>query len=247
MATIYISKNPNAQGTPESDLIVDTDAGRRTFGFGGDDTIYGEGGNDEIFGNEGKDNLRGGSGNDTLYGGRDDDEIDGDGEDDILFGNLGNDVLRGGNGNDQLFGGRGNDDLKGGDGDDLLSGDLGFDLLIGGPGRDTFVLSNTNDGSFDYIDDFVLGQDVIRLGAGLTFSNLQISTIAEAGLSAKTLQESFGRSNGFSWLRITVLSDSDLVIRVRGSNQILAVVNNFGSFGSSPLTPSDFTAASFVS
>lgn len=236
MASIFIPLNPNAQGTPESDTIADGDSGRRTFGFGGDDVISGEGGNDEIFGNEGKDFLLGGAGSDTVYGGRDDDSIFGDEENDILFGNLGNDALLGDSGSDQLFGGRGNDDLNGEAGDDLLSGDLGFDDLTGGGGRDTFVLSNTNDNSFDYIDDFVVGQDVIRLGAGLTFSNLQVSTITQAGLSARTL------SNNFS---LRFFRDSDLVIRVRGSNQILAVVGS--GFSSSGVTPSQFTAASFTS
>ena len=244
MAIISVLNNPDAQGTSGADTIYDTDLGRRTLGLGGNDEIFGEGGNDEIFGNEGNDTIFGGLGEDSLYGGRGDDVIygrvqlgPGESNGNFLFGNLGQDTLWGNDGNDQLFGGRENDYLSGNLGNDFLSGDLGFDVLVGGSGLDTFAISPLADNSFDYITDCVPGQDVIQLGGGLTFDNLVISTVAQAGLVASEVRKNFSS--------LSSVSPSDVVIRVKGSGQILAV---FDLTGSSPLlTPQSFTASNFVS
>ena len=81
---------------------------------------------------------------------------------DILLGEGGSDILIGADGNDQLFGGEGSDNLLGGAGDDLLDGGPGTDVLMGGDGDDLFVLANPD--SFDYIIDFVAGEDLVLQG-----------------------------------------------------------------------------------
>jgi len=245
MALISILNNPEAQGTSESDTIYDVDSGRRTLGLGGNDQIFGEGGNDEIFGNEGNDSIFGGLGEDSLYGGRGDDVIygrvqlgTGESNSNFLFGNLGKDTLWGSAGNDQLFGGRDNDYLYGDLGDDFLSGDLGFDVLVGSVGTDTLAISPLADNSFDYITDFKPGEDVIRLGGGLTFDNLVISTLPQAGLVARDVEKNFSGLAPFTF------KQSDLVIRIKGSGQILAVLDFTGT---SPfLTPQSLTPESFT-
>ena len=245
MARINISDNPNAQGTDSDDVITDTDNGRRTFGFGGNDFINGFGGNDELFGNLGRDTLQGGAGSDTLYGGQDGDELSGGLDNDLIFGNLGTDDLTGDRGDDRMFGGRDNDRISGGDGDDFLSGDGGFDILTGGAGRDTFVVQNelaTN--SFDHLFDFVPGEDKIALGSGLSFNDLQISTITREANNRENnalLDRQFAPWSG----AIAIQNSRDLLITVRSTGRTIARLDNqpVGFL----ITPASVTAADFIS
>ncbi|MEG4837647.1 calcium-binding protein, partial [Microcoleus sp. B9-D4] len=85
----------------------------------------------------------------------------------------GADILGGCAGNDTLFGGADNDTLTGGKGNDLLDGGMGNDSLIGGSGNDIFALKAGE--GFDIIADFTLGQDLIGLSGGLSFSQLEIT------------------------------------------------------------------------
>jgi hypothetical protein len=143
--------------------------------LGGNDTIQGSVDGEVINGNQGFDQIFGGGGNDNLFGGQDGDVIDGGVGDDILFGNLGADIITGGDGNDNLFGGKDNDNLSGDLGNDILSGDFGIDTLTGGGGSDIFVLG-IGGGGADVITDFQDGADLMQLPAGLTFSNLRVTT-----------------------------------------------------------------------
>lgn len=143
--------------------------------LGGNDTIQGSVDGEVINGNQGFDQIFGGGGNDNLFGGQDGDVIDGGVGDDILFGNLGADIITGGDGNDNLFGGKDNDNLSGDLGNDILSGDFGIDTLTGGGGSDIFVLG-IGGGGADIITDFQDGADLMQLPAGLTFSNLRVTT-----------------------------------------------------------------------
>lgn len=145
-----------------------TDQGDVITGSILDDHIDGLAGNDRIIGRKGNDWLQGGQGNDTLIGGLGHDLLEGGDQRDVLNGNNGHDSLNGGNGNDTLRGGKGRDVLMGGAGDDLL---------VGGPGRDTFVLT-ANWGS-DRIADFRDVQDLIKLGDGITFADLNISQVGK--------------------------------------------------------------------
>ncbi|OCQ95180.1 calcium-binding protein [Limnothrix sp. PR1529] len=244
MARIEIATNPNAQGTPEDDFILDTDAPRRTLGLAGNDQISGRGGNDELFGNLGRDTLSGESGFDTIYGGQDADTIDGGLDDDVLFGNLGIDVLTGDRGNDQLFGGRDGDLLDGGLGDDTLSGDLGFDVLFGGAGRDVFVLQEEiATDTYDFIDDFISGEDKISLPAGLTFADLQLSTLREAQVNPRFVERQFEPFSTFC--SICAGADQQILLRVRSTGRTLAVIDQRPS-PLLPVTPASLTAADFI-
>ncbi len=141
------------------------------LGTNGDDILTGDSANNVLMGMRGNDSLDGGLGNDSVFGGKGSDTILGNGGDDALFGNRGADILNGDDGNDILYGGKG---------DDLLTGGLGIDTLIGGMGVDKFLLS-TNSGT-DTITDFEVGQDLLVLGNGLTFSQLTIAEDSGATL-----------------------------------------------------------------
>jgi hypothetical protein len=143
--------------------------------LGGNDTVQGAVDSELINGNQGFDQIFGGGGDDTIFGGQEDDVIDGGVGDDILFGNLGADIITGGDGNDNLFGGKDNDNLSGDLGNDILSGDFGIDTLTGGGGSDIFILG-IGGGGADLITDFQDGADLMQLPAGITFSNLRVTT-----------------------------------------------------------------------
>lgn len=108
-------------------------------------TIYGKGGNDVIYGRGGNDKLTGDLGDDKVYGE---------------------------NGNDLLYGGFGRDLLSGGIGDDTLIGGFDDDIYIGGSGKDIFtsVSLYTNIPGYDTIQDFVKGQDKIRIAKQVSWS-----------------------------------------------------------------------------
>ncbi|MDJ1173065.1 S8 family serine peptidase [Roseofilum capinflatum] len=162
-------------GTPENDLIVETQENDIIWGLAGEDIIASNAGNDELYGNQGNDVLLGGRGADSIWGGQDDDLIVGNPDADYVNGNLGNDTVHGGQGDDCVRGGQGNDWVSGDRGNDILYGDLGNNTLVGGPGEDLFVLGSGE----DVILDFTPGQDKIGLAPGVTFDSLQVSQRGE--------------------------------------------------------------------
>jgi predicted extracellular nuclease len=99
---------------------------------------------------------------------------------DLALGEDGPDILVGLDGNDSLFGGAGSDRLVGGDGDDLLDGGPGRDILIGGDGADQFALFDP--GSFDFIVDFVAGEDTVLLGVPASGDELRVVDNGSAAL-----------------------------------------------------------------
>ena len=154
---------------------------------------------EEIPGTRRDDLLNGNNGNDTIIGGKGNDTIFGSNGDDLLNGDRGADLIVGGNGNDTLDGGKNKDTLIGSNGDDLLNGDRGADLIEGGDGNDTLnggknsdtlvggsgidvYIINTQSGT-DLVQDFELGQDVIGLGDGISFSELIITGEDDAFIS----------------------------------------------------------------
>ncbi|SDJ01426.1 VCBS repeat-containing protein [Bradyrhizobium sp. Rc2d] len=82
-------------------------------------------------------------------------------------GSVGHDTITGvfnifgSNFNDTIVGSASNDGLSGSGGNDTLDGRAGNDFLSGGAGADTFVYASG--GGFDFIQDFVHGQDKIDL------------------------------------------------------------------------------------
>ena len=162
------------------------------------DLLAGTPEDDLIFGLMGTDTIAGNSGNDSIFGGKQSDLIDGNSGQDSLFGDLDNDIINGGEGNDFLVGGKGSDSISGNSGNDVLSGDRDTDILIGGDGADLFVLRRyaeadpfrTSGGvslaNADVIADFTPGTDLIGLGEGLSFSDLNI---LEAGINWRRLDK----------------------------------------------------------
>ena len=122
----------------------------------------GPGNNNYTDNNQGN-SIYGEDGNDTIYG---------RGGDDRLLGDYGNDKLYGEDGNDKLYGGVGSDLLNGGKGNDELIGGFGNDTYVGGAGRDIFtsVSLYTNVPGYDTIQDFVKGQDKIRIAGQVSWS-----------------------------------------------------------------------------
>ncbi|MEP6518752.1 DUF4394 domain-containing protein [Microcoleus vaginatus] len=209
------------RGTAQADLLAGTPE---------DDLIFGLMGNDTIAGN---------SGNDSIYGGKQSDLIEGNSGQDSLFGDLENDTINGGEGNDFLVGGKGSDSISGNSGNDVLSGDRDTDILIGGDGADVFVLRRyaeadpfrTSGGvslaNADAIADFVPGTDLIGLGEGVSFSDLNI---LEAGndtvIQDRVTGEFFATLRG---------------VRQSAINQA-SFTNNIGSVVPNPPPPARTTA-----
>ncbi len=129
-------------------------------GSGFDDMLTGDDGANLLSGMAGADVLDGGDGCDTLSGGRDDDQ------------------LYGGKGVDRLWGSLGADALDGGGGADMLSGGAGDDVLTGGAGADTFQFLGTDGDGADWITDFAGGVDLIFIGGGVAFDDLQLTWVA---------------------------------------------------------------------
>lgn len=177
--------NNSIHGGAESADLIEGGAGNDNLSGGvgnGNDTIRAGSGDDVVYGWGGNDGLYGGTGNDTIHAGFGIDYLEGNEGDDYLSGEEGNDEMDGGSGLDLMFGGAGDDWLKGGDGndkieggagDDLLIGNEGSDKLTGGAGADKFMFRTLSDSTgstvnnplvaFDFITDFVKGQDKIDL------------------------------------------------------------------------------------
>ncbi|WP_019499612.1 choice-of-anchor D domain-containing protein [Pseudanabaena sp. PCC 6802] len=190
-------------GTPNPDLLNGLPINSIISGLGGADTI---------FGNQGADQLSGGDGNDLIDGGQ---GID------IINGGIGNDILHGGEDADEIFGSQDND---------VIFGDLGSDKLTGGAGADKFVFervsgaatSTTGGPNFsdaDRIMDFTKGSDLIGLGGGLSFQDLDFILVTRALDSTGTFVNS-------------------TVIRDRLTGEYLGVLR---AIQPNQLTESDFT------
>jgi Ca2+-binding RTX toxin-like protein len=137
---------------------------------------------------------------------------------DILTGGAGNDWLYGYDGNDTLLGGSGNDLLNGGRGRDILDGYGGAgdsDLLLGGSGADLFVLAK-NRQSYYGGDGYATISD---------FSAIEGDRIR---LSGRRSDYTFSLGNG-GFGESTTATSQDLVIRLKSSNDAIAVVQNVAS------------------
>jgi Ca2+-binding RTX toxin-like protein len=134
---------------------------------------------------------------------------------DILTGGAGNDWLYGYDGNDTLLGGSGNDLLNGGRGRDTLDGYGGrgdSDLLIGGTGADLFVLGKNRQG-------YYAGDGYATIA---DFSAIEGDRIR---LSGRRSDYTFSLGNG-GFGESTTATSQDLVIRLKSSNDAIAVVQN---------------------
>lgn len=136
-------------------------------------THVGTEGQDILIGTPEKDAIYGKGGDDRIWSGRQDDVVEGGDGNDLISGQGGNDTLVGSDGADSLYGEAGDDFLEGGSGNDFLLGWKGNDTLVGGAGSDTFVLAPGH--GTDIVADFVIGEDLIGLKQGLTFSDLSVT------------------------------------------------------------------------
>ncbi len=138
-----------------------------------DDQILGGEGDDSLLGNNGQDTLQGDAGNDSLQGGSGDDALNGVDGDDTLDGEDGNDTLFGGENNDVLNGNEGEDDILGENGNDTLNGGEGNDNLWGDAGSDRFIFNSDSDNDFitDFINDFIVADDIIEISSEYGFAN----------------------------------------------------------------------------
>ena len=128
-----------------------------------------------IDGGNGEDIKVGTDANETISGFNSNDQLDGKGGADRLIGGNGDDTLKGGDGADKLYGDRGNDTLQGERGNDFLTGGLGEDTFV----FDSHVMSGTSyHGGTDTIVDFKIGVDHIKLGAGITVTNVTQMLVA---------------------------------------------------------------------
>ena len=128
-----------------------------------DDRLFGNSGLDRLYGDSGNDLLKGGSARDWLYGGSGEDILVAGTGEDYLYGGDDFDILRGNAGDDFLDGGGGNDLLLGGAGNDIFRDEDGVNLLIGGAGRDKFIYRSFNGFQIDYLLDFSLEDDRLRV------------------------------------------------------------------------------------
>lgn len=144
------------------------------------------------------------------------DFISGSNRADTLTGGAGNDFLYGFDGHDTLSGGLGNDILNGGRGRDILTGYGGkgdSDLLIGGAGADVFGLGKrlqiyyTGDGYATIADFNTVEGDRIRLSGQYCDYIFTLGDLTGIG-------------------EPTTATSQDLVIRLKSTNDAIAVVQN---------------------
>lgn len=121
----------------------------------------------------------------------------------------GTDEIIGFNGNDALYGGAGDDSLIDDGGNDTLDGGLGNDMLQGGIGDDVYLfgIGSGADSVYEQ-DESIGGTDTIRLGSGLTSSDLTLM-----------------RNGGYG--------ADDLIVQINATGEQLKVVDFFG-YGSGP-------------
>lgn len=162
-------------GTSGNDMIFAQkfdgtgDRGSQVINAGnGHDVVQARSGNDTVFGGSGNDSIAGGIDNDMLYGGIGNDVIFGGTERDMLFGEAGRDRLEGGRDNDVISGGAHADTVNGGEGEDIFTFAAG-DMVRWNSLTGTAAQRNAN---IDVIDDFVVGEDLIRFEAGSGVTSL---------------------------------------------------------------------------
>jgi len=116
--------------------------------------MWGGAGNDLIYTSEFGDTVGGGSGNDSIYGG---------------------------DGADRIYGGGGDDSIVAGAGNDIIWGSAGSDGITGGDGNDVFAFKDGH--GIDYVRDFSVNDDTLRIVATNTAFNSAEDVIAAASAS----------------------------------------------------------------
>ena len=95
---------------------------------------------------------------------------------DTTMGDAGDNTLRGSQADDALYGMGGQDNLYGNGGNDILNGGTGDDYLVGDAGNDTYLFARGDGQDIIYDIDATPGNtDIIRLGAGITESDIALT------------------------------------------------------------------------
>ncbi len=163
-------------------------------------------GDDQLHGYVSNDTISGGGGRDDILGFGGDDVIDGGNGWDLISGDDGHDKLNGGGGHDGLYGGAGNDTLDGGSENDYLLGDVGADVYLFGKGSGQDTVQNEDN------DALGVNADTIQFAAGINPSDV---------LLARQYSEQI------TW------QNNDLVIRIKGVDDSLRILNYFNADGKS--------------
>ncbi len=145
-----------------STLSVATGGLKITAASGATAAVNGLGGNDTLYANTGTDTLNGLGGNDTFYG------------------SSGSDSLNGSTGNDTFFGGTGTETMAGSSGNNSFFAGTASTAAISATastGNDFYTYSS-GDGGFTITDTG--GTDTLKLGTGLTASNIWLGESANA-------------------------------------------------------------------
>lgn len=179
------------------------------------------------FGTPGQDALVA-SGQQILFGGEGDDTLD-------ATAGKGANRLEGGNGADTVFASS-NDRVFGAAGDDILFAGEGNNQLTGGEGKDQFwLVAGDLPNAANTITDFQSGTDILGLGAGLAFANLDIrQTGSDTTINLKT--------DGVSLATLTGVEASSLSIADFVSTAARPLI--IGHRGASGLRP-EHTLASY--
>jgi Ca2+-binding RTX toxin-like protein len=110
---------------------------------------------------------------------------------DLVLGTSGTNSLNAvdGTGTDTKYDAKsGNDVVIASTGDDLVIGGAGSDYLFGGTGKDTFEFSKfAYAGDHDYIVDFSLNTDVLKVFNGATITSAVASKLADTTMNGKSL------------------------------------------------------------
>ncbi|WP_172599275.1 peroxidase family protein [Rhizobium leguminosarum] len=194
--------NDTLNGLAGDDQLFGGDGNDTLNGGDGNDTLRGGGGNDALNGGNGNDYLDGGDGNDTLTGGAGDDtyaiagggahtiiEQAGGGTDLVLSSvdytlgnNLENLTLTGGGNNDATGNGLANI-LIGNSGNNILNGGTNADSMTGGTGNDTYIVDNTGDSVYEYVNG---GTDIVRTALPTFTLSDNVENLIYTGNSAFT-------------------------------------------------------------
>lgn len=156
-----------------------------------------------INGTEVSDAIQATSTANAVYAYEGNDVVDLNEGDDAGYGGIGNDVVRGLAGSDSIYGQAGDDALYGGDGDDLLDGGTEDDFLVGGSGADTYVFSEGSDLIDENNTSDTSTGDMVVFGDGVSVADVMFSRTGASG--------------------------EDLTISLRGTDQSLTILGQFGT------------------
>lgn len=183
----------------ENLTILDLGVAGDGTGNGLSNRLTGNSLNNMLVGLGGNDVINGGTGNDVLNGGVGNDAINGEAGGDSINGGTGNDTLVGLDGNDRLVGGAGNDILDAGR-PVLQSSEV--DRLTGGVGEDRFVLTDRE--------------------FGVYYRGVGFATLTDFSRDEGDRIRLFGNAGQYAFNS----SGSNTLIRLQGTNDTLAVVQN---------------------